>query len=64
MNNSSDNLAMSTAPNDNIRPSLFNIQPCESGMADPNAPSAVEESIFRSNTVNEIEDINKNDKNN
>jgi hypothetical protein len=33
-------------------------------MADPNAPSAVEESIFRSNTVNEIEDINKNDKNN
>ena len=29
-------------------------------MAEPSA-SAVEESIFRSNTVNEIEDINKND---
>lgn len=41
-----------------IRPSIFSLLPCQA--ADPSA-SAVEESIFRANTVNEIEDINKNE---
>ena len=54
---SSDNLLPNEGGVPENRPSLFSLQTCAS--SDPNA-SAVEESIFRANTLNEIEDINKN----